>query len=186
MLGVMFWVVILIPHTNVQTQDVKSRNFVRAVSYLRQKNKQTFVYFDENAENKLTINAKSLSDCVLKCQVSTGFEARGINYVHSSRSCSCFCKRGFGWNVTVLNSTDSVAFVSHDCPVKFDYLIEQHKCYKMQYRKLNWYDGRALCNSFSSSHPITLDDEAENDLSILYVRFTIPSVFEEVFSLDCS
>ncbi|ESN97344.1 hypothetical protein HELRODRAFT_178130 [Helobdella robusta] len=59
-----------------------------------------------------------------------------------------------------------------DCPANFDYVVEYHKCYKMQYTLQSWSAGRSLCNSISSSHPITIDDLLENTISIQYVNFT--------------
>ncbi|ESN99692.1 hypothetical protein HELRODRAFT_176453 [Helobdella robusta] len=59
-----------------------------------------------------------------------------------------------------------------DCPGNFDYVIEYHKCYKMQYQRNNWYTGRYLCNNISSSHPILLEDDVENAISLSYVNYT--------------
>ncbi|ESN95498.1 hypothetical protein HELRODRAFT_179272 [Helobdella robusta] len=141
-----------------EEQSMKSNKFASAYSYLITKNQTTSVCFDENM--KLTNN-----------------KLRGVNYVKLDGSCSCFIRSNVRYNVTINSyASGRKCYVqSHDCPMIFDYVIEYHKCYKMQYKILNWYNGRSLCNNVSNSHPITFDNDVENDVSLQYVKFVTPN-----------
>ncbi|ESN95553.1 hypothetical protein HELRODRAFT_179329 [Helobdella robusta] len=115
----------------------------------------------------------NLFDAAIKAKAKN--ELRGINFVDSSGLCTCIPKANVRYNVTAVQSFATAgcrSYVTHDCPDNFDYVLEYHKCYKMKYQHLDWYDGRASCNNISSSHPISIEDDVENVIAVQYVNST--------------
>ncbi|ESO01712.1 hypothetical protein HELRODRAFT_192239 [Helobdella robusta] len=142
---------------------------------LLDRNKKLPVCFDDQMPITKKTQARSLKECILKCMLLTDEKLRGMNYMPSG-SCSCFSIASLRYNVsTKLVASGCRSYVNHDCPERFDYVVEQHRCYKMQFQLLNWYDARSLCNSISHSHPISIDDDQENVESLEYVNITAPN-----------
>ncbi|ESN95462.1 hypothetical protein HELRODRAFT_179230 [Helobdella robusta] len=178
----MFIVIIFMIMIDVSQQygDITDKKFTPAYSYMVVKNGRAPVCYDDRMPIVLNIRAKSKIGCVVKCSTKTNNSLRGVNYVQTTGSCSCVPKANIRYNVTAVGSMAASAgcrgYFIHDCPENFDYVIEQHKCYKMQYEHQNWYDGRFTCNSISLSHPITIDDDVENGVSLQYVNYTTPNL----------
>ncbi|ESN99693.1 hypothetical protein HELRODRAFT_176454 [Helobdella robusta] len=165
------------PSGQLQSQQVTLTKFRPAYSYLVVRKQKTPVCFDDQMPFALKIRARSKLECIVKCTAMNEKELRGVNYhMTSSGTCFCFPKANTTYKVSAsLQPAGCQSFVIHDCPDNFDYVIEYHKCYKMQYRRNNWYTGRYLCNNISSSHPILLEDDVENAISLSYVNYTTPN-----------
>ncbi|ESO12873.1 hypothetical protein HELRODRAFT_159462 [Helobdella robusta] len=158
---------------SVEVQRATSQIFRPAYSYLLADNVKTSVCFDDRMTLPFNVKSRNLKECIVRCLGMMNNEVRGVNYIHSNGSCSCVPKANIRYDVIPSNSVydGQQCYVNHDCPQNFDYVIEYHKCYKMQDQILSWYDGRSLCNSISSSHPITIEDDVENASHIDYVNF---------------
>ncbi|ESN95478.1 hypothetical protein HELRODRAFT_179247 [Helobdella robusta] len=185
---------VLMPSEHLE--QLTTKKFRPAFSYLIVRNHKLPACFDDQMLVTTKVKVRSLKECIAKCLVKNNNKLRGVNYVASNNSCSCFpiakirfslisttvaggC-RGFALQhalpglVFSYNSVTATAVSSvctENCPVTFDYILEYHKCYKMPDKILSWYDGRMLCNNISSSHPITVDDDVENEVSLQYVDF---------------
>ncbi|ESO04577.1 hypothetical protein HELRODRAFT_191631 [Helobdella robusta] len=55
-----------------------------------------------------------------------------------------------------------------DCPPKFHYVIENHKCYNLQVTKYQWSSSRSSCNNLLSSHPVVMENFNEMTVARLY------------------
>ncbi|ESO11431.1 hypothetical protein HELRODRAFT_183217 [Helobdella robusta] len=95
---------------------------------------------------------------------------RGINYKTSLKSCTCVPKMNVLYNVTTDLTGGCLAFVAHDCPQTFHYVIESHKCYKYINDANNWSVSRKLCNDMLNSHPVIFDEANEATAIILYMK----------------
>ncbi|ESN90960.1 hypothetical protein HELRODRAFT_182433 [Helobdella robusta] len=154
--------------------------FTRAYSYLVAKHEKTFVCLNRGVSIPLSIPVESLTGCLVKCLVVaiTDGELRGVSYMQSSRSCTCLQKSNLTYQVTAVGSmtaADCRSYVIHECPANFDYVIEYHKCYKMQFKRKTWQDGRTSCNAISSSHPAIFEDDVEYNIAFNYVNHTTPA-----------
>ncbi|ESO03171.1 hypothetical protein HELRODRAFT_174071 [Helobdella robusta] len=144
------------------------RLFSRAYSYLPAKGKKSAVCFDERMEMVAKIVAPSLSECISKCSIANNQNLLGVNYKTSEKFCSCVPKLKDIWfNVTTNLSGGCVAYVTHDCPKPFDFVVENQKCYLMITKLLTWSDARSACNNLHS-HSLAVEDSLEKVSSKLY------------------
>ncbi|ESN96400.1 hypothetical protein HELRODRAFT_163461 [Helobdella robusta] len=128
-----------------------------------------------NFENRWVLRSalNFASDGEIVREALTDNELRGVNYVQHDGFCSCVpTANNIRNNVSAavgLLAGGCRGYVNHECPAEFDYVIEYNKCYKLLDQIETWYEGRRLCNSLSSSHLITIDDDYENYVSLQYV-----------------
>ncbi|ESO10514.1 hypothetical protein HELRODRAFT_194913 [Helobdella robusta] len=154
-----------------ELQEMAVVRFSSAYSHSVVKGQKAAVCFADEVSVGLKTFGRSHVDCVVKCLAITNNSLRGVNHLTSDGSCSCIPKTNILHNVSkdlVLAGCKGLV-IQHDCPPHFDYVVEYHKCYKMQFQLLDWRSSRSLCNSLSSSHPIIIDDDAENYVSWKYV-----------------
>ncbi|ESO04510.1 hypothetical protein HELRODRAFT_172157 [Helobdella robusta] len=142
--------------------QAKEGLYSRAHSYLIVSGQKTPVCYDAQMIMSTNIVARSSSECLIKCLITTKQNLRGINYMSPVRSCSCVHKLNNIWyNVTADLNASCLAFVSHDCPKPFDYIIEVHKCYSLVNNLMNWSTAGKACNN-ASGHLLAVEDEYEN------------------------
>ncbi|ESO04511.1 hypothetical protein HELRODRAFT_172158 [Helobdella robusta] len=144
------WTLFILALAEIVRSEVNKKVYSRAFSYL-------------------AVNGK-------KRESITNDNLRGINYRPLSKNCSCVLKLAdFWYSVATDLFGGCMAFVNHGCPEKFDYIIENHKCFSMQAAARTWQASRSLCNNFLSSHPVVIESSNEN----LAVRFYSISVVKE-------
>ncbi|ESO11260.1 hypothetical protein HELRODRAFT_183364 [Helobdella robusta] len=148
--------------------QTNGRIYSRAFSYLAVSGQRSPVCYDDRMDIVTKLKAASSLECILKCLITTMQNLRGINYVSSMRSCTCVPKlNNFWYNVTADLNASCFAFVSHDCPKPFDYIIEVHKCYSMVTNLMDWSTAGKACNN-ASGHLLAVEDEYENLAALKY------------------
>ncbi|ESO04509.1 hypothetical protein HELRODRAFT_172156 [Helobdella robusta] len=160
--------------------QTNGRIYSRAFSYLVVRGQRSFVCYDDRMDIITKLKAASTLECILKCLITTKQNLRGINYVSSMRSCSCVAKlNNFWYNVTYNLNASCLAFVSHDCPNSFDYIIEVHKCLMFVNNSMNWYTAREVCNK-ASAHLLDVENQYENSAALKYLLSVVQSVFQSL------
>ncbi|ESO11430.1 hypothetical protein HELRODRAFT_183216 [Helobdella robusta] len=152
----------------LQLQNVYQALFTRALTYLKVYKRETEICFVDTMDMVVKLQAGSAAHCISKCRVATSMNLKGINYMTSVGSCSCVPKMNVLYNVTADLTGGCLAFVTHDCPLRFDYLVENHKCYSLQFTANDWNTSRSNCNNLLNSHPVVIDSSDENTLVRLY------------------
>ncbi|ESO03172.1 hypothetical protein HELRODRAFT_174072 [Helobdella robusta] len=177
----MIWIILMFAQFELLCCQSDGRLFSRAYSYLPVSGKKSAVCFDERMAMVAKIVAPSLSGCISKClvyksttsfdmfyQIANNQNLLGVNYKTSEKSCSCVPKLKDIWfNVTTNLSGGCVAYVTHDCPKPFDFVVENQKCYLMITKLQSWMNARSACNNLHS-HSLAVEDSMENVSSKLY------------------
>ncbi|ESO04521.1 hypothetical protein HELRODRAFT_172168 [Helobdella robusta] len=131
--------------------------YSRAYSFVIIPNTKTAICYNDSMDILIRLKAASKLSCLKKCQDAIGMNLRGFNYKKSVESCSCVPKLDVLYNLTTDLGGECLAYVTQNCPPKFDYVIENHKCYKLQKVMITWSGARTRCNNFVSSHPIVME-----------------------------
>ncbi|ESN97696.1 hypothetical protein HELRODRAFT_177751 [Helobdella robusta] len=134
-------------------------------SYISVSNQKTNICFDEAMDGVLKLLAVYAAQCIHKCLQATGVNLRGINHRTSVRSCLCVPKMNLLYNVTTDLTGGCLAYMTHDCPSEFDYIVKNNKCYNYQPSGNTWNNSRDICNALLNSHPLIIDDS--NELYVL-------------------
>ncbi|ESN97067.1 hypothetical protein HELRODRAFT_178516 [Helobdella robusta] len=155
---------------SIRSQRANQALFTRACSYFANFRQHVKVCFDDYMPILKKLKSDSVADCIQKCFVATSMNLRGVNYLTSVQSCSCVPKMNVLLNVTPQLTGGCLAFVTHDCPPEFDYVVENNKCYNYQQPQNTWNISRDICNSLLNAHPVVIDDPYENSALLSYFK----------------
>ncbi|ESO11433.1 hypothetical protein HELRODRAFT_183219 [Helobdella robusta] len=139
----------------------QSVKFQLAYSPIVTSNQKTKICFNDSMSLVLKVKAASNLDCIRRCMQATNNNLRGINFRKPEKTCTCVPKVNIIYTVTAILTAGCQAFVTHDCPPKFEYVVENHRCYYLQPNTNTWNNSRTLCNNLLNSHPVVINDTVE-------------------------